>query len=672
MAKRVPVTREWHGDRFVDDYAWLRDRSDPDTIAYLEAENAYADAVTGHLADLRSAIFDEIRARTLETDLSVPARKGEFWYASRTEQGRQYPIHVRMHGSPDGPEEVLLDVNELAEGHDYLQIGVFAVSPDGARVAYSYDTDGSERYVIRIRDIASGQDLPDLVEGTYYSAAWSSDGEHLFYTTIDDAQRPDTVWRHSVGSSQDDDMVVVHEPDERMFLSVGTTTDDAYIVVRAGSQTTSDVRFLPSDDPAGSWRWVLPRADGVEYRADHKDGRWIVATNADAENGKLISMGIEDATDQHEILGHDPTRKVADVLALAGHVVVFGRAHGLTAITIVPDGSRPYDLSFNEDVYTIRADRNLEYDTRTLRITFESMVTPRRIVDIDLVDGTHTIMKETPVLGGFSSTDYVSRRDWAQASDGTRIPLSIVHRADLDHSTPRPTLLYGYGSYESSSDPTFSIPRLSLLDRGVVFVIAHVRGGGEMGRSWYEGGKLARKANTFTDFIAAAEFLIAVGMSSPELLVARGGSAGGLLMGAVANLRPDLFAGIVAHVPFVDVINTMLDESLPLTVIEFEEWGNPKDPDHYGWIRAYSPYDNIEAKEYPSMLVLAGLNDRRVSFWEPAKWVARLRAVATVRGPLLLRTEMGAGHGGPSGRYDAWREESFTLSFILATLGLAP
>jgi oligopeptidase B len=670
IAKRIPVVRELHGERFVDDYAWLRDRSDPDVIAHLEAENAYTEHATAHLAGLRTEIFEEIRSRTLETDLSAPVRRGDHWYASRTEEGMQYPVHVRMVGSPDGPEEVLLDVNALAAGHDFMAIGVFVVSPDGTRLAYSTDTDGSERFTLRIRDIASGEDLDDVVEGTYYSAAWSADGRHLFYTTIDDAQRPDTVWRHELGTVQDADVVAVHEPDERMFLSVGSTMDDRYLLVTAGSQTTADARFLDSDDPEGTWEWVIPRVEGVEYHVDHKDGRWIVATNDAAEDGRLISIAVDRPSDVVELIPHRSGRRIARPIAFEDHVVVVGRDHGLTAITVVPDGAPPFDLSFNEEVYTIRPERNLEYRSRTVRISFESMVTPPRIMDVDLVDGSHTIIKETPVLGGFTSTDYVSRRDWARAEDGARIPLSIVHRADLDQSDPLPVLLYGYGSYESSSDPRFSIPRLSLLDRGVVFVIAHVRGGGEMGRSWYEQGKLQHKANTFTDFVAAAEYLVAVGLTSPERLVARGGSAGGLLMGAVANLRPELFAGIVAHVPFVDVVNTMLDETLPLTIIEFEEWGNPKDPEHYRWIRAYSPYDNTEAREYPSMLVLAGLNDRRVSYWEPAKWVAKLRAVASNRGPLLLRTEMGAGHAGPSGRYDAWREEAFTLAFILDTLGL--
>ncbi len=671
IAKKVPVARTLHGETIVDDYGWLRDLDDPDTLAYLEAENAHTEAMTAHLADLRVEIYAEIDRRTLQTDLSAPARKGEWWYASRTVEGLQYPINVRMRGGPDGPEQVLLDVNALAEGHDFMAIGVFAVSPDGGLLAYSTDPFGSEDYTIRIKDLGTGEDLDDELLHTYYSAAWSADGRHLFYTTLDAAHRPDTVWRHRIGTPQTDDVVAVHEPDEHMFLSVGTSQDERYLLVSASSQMTADVRYLASDDPSGEWAWVEPRRHGVEYRADHKDGRWLVATNDGAADGRLVSIAVGDPSDRVDLLAHEAGRKVEGVLALSSHIVVQGRVGGRTAVIVIPDGLDAYELSFPEEVHAVRPEVNLEYDTDVLRVRYESLVTPRQILDVDLVTGERTVVKATPVLGGFESVDYVSRREWALAEDGTRIPLSIVHRADLDLASPQPLLLYGYGSYEASIDPTFSIPRLSLLDRGVVYAIAHIRGGGEMGRAWYEGGKLEAKATTFTDFVAAADHLVSSGVTAPDRLVARGASAGGLLMGAVANLRPELFAGIVAEVPFVDVVSTMLDESLPLTVIEFEEWGNPKESAQYEWIRAYSPYDNVAEAEYPAMLATAGLNDPRVSYWEPAKWVAKLRAVATNRGPLLLRTEMGAGHGGPSGRYDAWRDEAFTLAFVLDVLGLS-
>ncbi len=670
VAKKVPVVRTLHGEEAVDEYGWLRDREDPDTLAYLEAENGHTKEATAHLADLRETIFQEIKSRVQETDLSAPARKGEWWYATRTEEGKQYATYVRMKGDPEGDEQVLIDANLLAEGHDFFQMGVFAVSPDHRLVAYSVNTDGSEEFTIRIRDLETGLDLADEIVKTYYSATWSADGTYLFYTTIDAAHRPDTVWRHRLGTNQTDDQVAVHEPDERMFLGVGTTQDDRFILVGAGSQMTSDVRYLDASDPTGSFREVLPRVHGVEYSADHKDGRWLVVSNQDALNGRLLSVAVHDPSDSVELIGHDPLRKVSGVMALADHVIVAGRRDGLTSITVIPDAGETFDLHFDEPVYSVGAGRNLEYDTATLRISYQSLVTPARVIDVDLVTGSHTLVKETPVLGGYDRSDYVSQRVWAPAPDGTMVPMSVVHRADLDRSGPVPVLLYGYGSYEATMDPWFSAGRLSLLDRGAVFALAHPRGGGEMGRLWYESGKMAHKANTFTDFIACAEHLVSTGWTTTDRLVIRGGSAGGLLMGAVTTMRPELFKAVVAEVPFVDVINTMLDETIPLTVIEWEEWGNPNQEADYRWMLAYSPYDNTADVEYPAMLVTAGLNDPRVAYWEPAKWVARMRAVSRHRGPLLLKTEMGAGHAGPSGRYNAWKDEAFLLAFTLEQMAL--
>jgi oligopeptidase B len=671
IAKQVPVTRQLHGTTVVDEYAWLRDKTDPDTIAYLEAENRHTQEQTEHLAGLRDQIFGEIKARVQETDLSAPARKGEWWYATRTEEGKQYPTYVRMRDTPDGTEKTLLDVNSLAEGNEYLRVGVFAVSPDHSLAAYSTDTDGSEYYTLRIRDLPTGRDLADEIPNTYYTAAWSTDALNLFYTTVDAAHRPDKVWRHELGTDPAGDTLVFEEPDERFFVQVGTTQDDRYLLIGTGSQTTTGVWYLAADDPTGRFEPVVERVHGVEYTADHQEGRWLVATNSDAIDGKLLSIAVEDPDDVVELIPHEPGRKVSDVVALAGHIVVLGRKDGLTALTVMPaGGGTPTDLEFDEAVYTLRPDRNLEYDTPLFRITYESMVTPRRVTDLDLDTGRRTVVKETPVLGGFDRSDYTSFRTLATAADGTEIPISVVRRADRDPGVPSPLLLYGYGSYEVTVDPHFSIPRISLLDRGAVFAIAHVRGGGEMGKLWYEHGKMQAKPNTFGDFVACAEHLIDEGWTTPELLAARGASAGGLLMGAITNLRPDLFGSVVAEVPFVDVINTMLDETLPLTVIEWEEWGNPKDPEHFSWMHAYAPYENVTDAAYPAMLVTAGLNDPRVAFWEPAKWVARLRARASSRGPLLLKTEMGSGHGGPSGRYDAWRDEAFVLAFLLDRWGL--
>lgn len=655
------------GDTVIDDFGWLRNRESPDTQAYLTAENDYAESVLAPLASLRQEIFDEIVARTQQTDLSPPARWGEWWYATRTEEGKQYPTLIRMHGSPDGTEQVLLDANLLAEDHDYLSLAVFKVSPDHRLLAYSFDVDGSESFLLRFRDLETGQDLADEIPTTYYSGAWSSDSASYFYTTFDEAHRPDKVWMHRIGTDPATDRVAFEEPDDRMFLEVKTTTDRRFVLVTAGSQITADVHYSDAADSDPSFQPILPRIHGVQYSADHRDGRWLVVTDEEAPNGRLLSVALGDPSDRLTVIDHDPLEKVSSVKAFASHVVVSGRSDGLTTLMVLTDDKQS-ELDFDEAVYTVGLDTNYEYETSVIRISYQSLTTPRQIVDVDLTTGDRTVVKEQPVLGGYERDDYVSERLWATADDGTQVPISLVRRRDLD--LPAPTMLYGYGSYEVTVDPYFSIPRLSLLDRGAVFAIAHPRGGGEMGRLWYEGGKLVNKMKTFTDFVAAAQYLVDAGITRPERLAARGGSAGGLLMGAVVNLRPDLFRVVVAEVPFVDVINTMLDETLPLTVIEWEEWGNPKLEEQYRWMRAYAPYENIESgTEYPSMFVTAGLNDPRVSYWEPAKWVAALRARTTSRGPVILKTEMGAGHGGKSGRYDAWQDEAEVLAFVLDQLG---
>lgn len=659
------------GDTVIDEFGWLRDRDNPATLAHLSAENAYAESVLEPLLPLRDNVFDEIVARTQLSDMSPPAKRGEWWYASRTEEGRQYPVFVRMPGAPDGPEQVILDANELADGHGYLSLGNFEVSPDHRLLAYSIDTNGSESFTLHFRDLVTGEDLDDTVEGTYYTGAWSADGRTFFYTTFDEAHRPDRVWTHTIGTDASEDRVVFEDPDDRMFLAVKTTSDDRFILVNAESQITADVHYADSRHPGSAFTPIMERVHGVQYSADHHHGRWLVVTDAEAPNGRLLSMAVDDPADVRTLIEHDPQRKVSSVRAFANHVVVSGRVDGLTSLTVVTDHAAPSVMDFDEDVYTVRLSTNHQYETAVVRISYQSLTTPPRIIDVDLDSGARKLVKEYPVLGGYSADDYVAERVWAVADDGARIPISIVRKRDV--TLPAPTLLYGYGSYEIPVDPYFSIPRLSLLDRGVAFAIAHIRGGGEMGRAWYESGKLGSKNNTFTDFVRAGEHLVENRITTPETLAIRGGSAGGLLVGAAMNLRPDLFRAVVAEVPFVDVVNTMLDESLPLTVIEWEEWGNPKLEDQYAWMRAYAPYENIrEGAEYPALFATAGLNDPRVSFWEPAKWVAALRLRTSARGPVILKTEMGAGHGGKSGRYDAWRDEAELIAFVLSQIAPTP
>jgi oligopeptidase B len=676
VAPRRPQVLEAHGDRRTDDWYWLREREDPDVLALLEAENEHTKAALAHTESLQQKLYDEIVSRIQETDLSVPARKGGYWYYVRTVEGLQYPIACRRAGGEDGPEQVLLDENVLAEGHDFLAVANDEVSPDHRLLSYATDYDGGERYGLRFRDLTTGEDLPDVVENTYYGVAWSADSSHVFYTKVDETMRPHQLWRHRVGTPTADDALVFQEDDDRFWLGIHLTRSERYLLMLLESKVTSEMWFLPADDPTGEFRVIAPREQDVEYYADHHGDRFFVVTNADgAENFKLVEAPVATPGREHwrEVLPHRPDVKLDGAEAFARHLVVHERAEGLRRLRILrlADGEQ-HVVEQPEPVYTVGPDVNAEFDTDVYRFSYQSLVTPRSVYDYDMEARTRVLKKQQPVLGGYDPSQYATGRAWATAPDGTRVPMSIVHRTDVPRDGSAPALLYGYGSYEHSVDPTFSSLRLSLLDRGVVFAIAHIRGGGEMGRRWYEDGKYLRKKNTFTDFVACAEQLVADGYTSPARLAIRGGSAGGLLMGAVVNLRPDLPAAVVAEVPFVDCLTTILDESLPLTVLEWEEWGNPvADPAVYSYMKSYSPYDNVRAEPYPAMLVTAGLNDPRVSYWEPAKWVQKLRATTTGDKPVLLKTELGAGHMGPSGRYDAWRDEAFVLAFVLDALGAA-
>jgi oligopeptidase B len=667
VAKRVPVERSIHGEVVVDEYGWLRDRDDPDTVAYLEAENEHTAHVMAPTKELQERLFQEIKGRVQETDDSAAAPWGPWAYYSRTVEGLDYEIHCRRpRGAVDlDAEEVLLDENEQAEGMEYFALGAFEVSPDHRRLAFAVDDTGDISYTLMVKDLASGELLPERIERVYGGVEWAADSATLLYLRHDDAHRSYQLLRHRLGDAPDgsDDAVVYEEPDERFWLWLHSSRDGRWIILSSASKVTSEVRLIDAAAPDGPLRVVAERRQGVEYQVEPHGDRLFVITNDGAPTFKLVEDG-------REVVAAHPDVTLDGVDAFAQHLAVYERGEALQRIRVI----RLADMTDRvidqpEEVYAASPGTNLEFDTTVLRYRYRSLVTPATAFDYDMETGNRTLVKRQPVLGGYDPAQYETRRLWAPAEDGERVPVSVVHRRGLPLDGSAPCLLYGYGSYEDFYEPEFSVARLSLLERGWVVGIAHIRGGGEMGRRWYDDGKLLRKRNTFTDFIAAAQHLVDERYTAADRLAARGGSAGGLLMGVVANLRPDLFAAIVAQVPFVDVVNTMLDETLPLTVTEWEEWGDPNDPAFYEYMRGYAPYENIEAVEYPAILATAGINDSQVQYWEPAKWVARLRATTTGDRPILLKTQMGAGHGGPSGRYDAWREEAFVLAFLLHVIG---
>ncbi len=677
VAPRRPHVLVAHGDERVDDWWWLRSdtRDDPEVLAHLEAENAYTQAALAHTEDLQAGLFEEIKARIKETDLDVPFAKDDWWYYSRTEQGLQYPVNCRRHGHLDAPEQVVLDENVVAGDRGFFALGTFDVSPGHGLLLYSTDFNGSELFTMRVRDLGSGTDREDEIPATYYGTAWADDGT-FFYVKTDGTMRPHQVWRHLLGTAPTLDVCVFEDPDERFFVDVGRAKTGNHVFIHTGSKMSDEWWVLPTAHPQGPFAVIEPRQQGLEYSVTDAGDRFLFVTNADgAVNFKVMAAPVDSPgrASWEEVEAHRKEVKVEGLGAFAGHIVVFERADALRRIRVVrrSDGAA-HVIAMPEPVYAAGDGGNPEYDSGTLRFNYTSLLTPRSVFDYDMDSRHRELKKQTEVLGGYEPSRYTSGRQWAVAADGTRVPISLVHRADLP-AGPNPCLLYGYGSYEHSVDPVFSSLRLTLLDRGFVFAIAHVRGGGELGRPWYEQGRLNHKRNTFTDFIACAEHLVQEGCTTPGQLVARGGSAGGLLMGAVANLQARLFAAVVAEVPFVDCVTTMLDETIPLTVTEWEEWGNPvNSAETYAYMKSYSPYDNVIDQDYPAILATSGLNDSRVAYWEPAKWVQRLRASTTSRRPAYLKTEMGAGHGGPSGRYDAWRDEAFVYAFILDALGLAP
>lgn len=709
VAARVPSEHTIHGHTVVDDYEWLREKESPEVIAHLEAENAWTRERTSHLAELRQSIFDEIKARTLETDLSVPSRMRGHWYYSRSFEGKEYGASCRVpvtdtddwtppqpaeDASLDQPalpdEEVLLDLNELAAGHDFFSLGGSSVTPDEHLLAYAVDVVGDERYTIKVLDLRTRELLSDEITGTLGGATWDPSGEAFYYTTVDDAWRADKIWRHRLGTAQSDDELVFHETDQRYWVGVGRSRTDRFLMIVSGSKNTSEFRVLDTSLPDARFEVWCPREEDIEYGLEHavigNEDVFLVHHNGNGANFEVATAPLAPTPRDRwqPLIRHDEAVRIEDVDAFAGHLVVHQRSAGLTQLRILElDDSGvtdDYQVSFEDEVYTIGSGGNPEFEQPVVRVGYTTMATPSSVYNYDARTRELSLLKRAPVQGGYDPEAYEEHRLWAKSDDGVEVPISLVLPAGAARDGSVPILLYGYGAYEMSMDPYFSIARLCLLERGAGFAIAHVRGGGEMGRAWYDDGKLMHKQNTFSDFIACARHLVDEGWTSADRLVAEGGSAGGLLIGAVANQAPDLFAGFVAEVPFVDALTSMLDASLPLTVVEYDEWGNPEaDPDVYDYMRSYSPYDNVAAQAYPPILAETSLNDTRVLYVEAAKWVARLRATATgsstdpnsEQGDFLLRTEMSAGHGGVSGRYKAWTDRAFTLAWILDRMHLA-
>jgi oligopeptidase B len=673
VAKIVPKSLEMHGHVRRDNYYWLNERDDPEVMVYLTAENDYTDAVMAHTQDLQEALFNEIKGRIKQTDVSVPYKKGDYFYYTRFEDGKEYPIHCRKRGSLDAPEEVLINVDAMAEGFEFFSVGEFAVSPGQDLLAYPVDSVGRRIYTICIKNLASGQILKDVIPNVTGNLVWAEDNKTLFYSKQDPTTlRWYQVYRHALGTDPEKDQLVYEETDDTFECRVLKTKSKRYIMVACRQTLATEYHYLDASDPEGAFAVFIPRERGHEYHVDHFDDRFYIRTNHQAKNFRLMQTPVEDtARDQwQEVIPHRDDVLLEGFEIFQDHLVVMERQRGLIRMRIQSwSGAGAHYVDFGEPAYMAYPSDNHEIDTSILRYTYSSMTTPPSVFDYDMVTREKELLKQEEVLGGFDAGNYQTERLSATAEDGTAIPISVVYRKGAKRDGDNPLLLYGYGSYGYSMDATFSAERVSLLDRGFVYAIAHVRGGQELGRWWYEDGKLLKKTNTFTDFIACAEHLVQNRYTRPEKLFAMGRSAGGLLMGAVLNMRPDLFRGVVAPVPFVDVVTTMLDERVPLTAAEYDEWGNPNDKTYYDYMLAYSPYDNVEAKAYPNLLVLTGLHDSQVQYWEPAKWVAKLRATKTDRNRLLLRTKMEAGHGGVSGRYKRYQETAFVYAFLLDLAG---
>ena len=673
IADKKPRELTIHGDTRVDPYYWLRERDDPEVIAYLEAENAYREAVMKDTKALEEKLFEEMVGRIKQEDESVPYLDNGYYYYVRYEEGKEYPVYCRKKGTLEAGEEVMADVNEMAAGHDYFQVSGISVSPDNRFAAMGIDTVSRRKYTIRIKDLETGEMFPDEIPVTTGRAVWANDSKTLFYTKKDDLTlRSHAIFRHMMGTDASADVMVYEETDDTFGTYVTKSKSKKYIVIGSSSTLTSECRVMPADESGGEFRVIHPRERGLEYSVEHFGDHFYIVTNLDAVNFRLMKTPVERTGKEYweEVIGHRGDVFLEGIELFRDYLVVEERKEGLINLRVIrwKDGSEHY-VDMGEEVYTAGISVNPEFDTGVLRYAYSSMTTPVSTYDYHMDTREKTLMKRQEVLGDFDPSDYEAKRIYATADDGKEIPMSIVYRKGMVLDGSNPTLLYGYGSYGITQDPGFNSSRLSLLDRGFVFAMAHIRGSQVYGRPWYEDGKLLKKMNTFTDFIDCAEHLIRAEYTNPEHLYATGGSAGGLLIGAVINLRPDLFNGVIAAVPFVDVVTTMLDDDIPLTTSEYDEWGNPKEEVYYRYMLSYSPYDNVEAQEYPNMLVTTGLHDSQVQYWEPAKWVAKLRDMKTDDNLLLLYCNMDTGHGGASGRFERYRETAMEYTFLLKLEG---
>ena len=681
VAARKHAERVVHGHTLVDDYAWLREKENPEVAAYLEAENAYTAAAMAGTEELQKQLYAEMLSHIQETDVSVPFRDREYWYYSRTEEGQQYETFCRKRGTPEGPqgdEESVLDLNALAAGETFLALGTMTVSDDGNLLAYTVDNRGFRQYTLRVKDLRTGELLAERVERTG-SLVWATDNRTLFYTVEDEEQkRQFQLWRHELGRLHTEDALVYEETDERFNIGVGRTRDDRYILLESASHTTTEERFLPADEPLGAWTLIEPRREEIEYYADHRNGQFYIRVNDTGRNFRMVTAPVETPGSEHwtELIPQRDDAMLEDVDLFAAFCAVWERRRGLQYVRMVnfpgagPDFGSEREIAFPEPVYSAHPHFNRVFATGKYRYAYQSLVTPSSVFEYDVATGASTLLKQVPVPGGFERERYESERIFVPAADGVEVPVSLVWRKDKREPGKNPLWIYGYGAYGYSLPVGFSSSRLSLLDRGFVLAYAHVRGGGDMGKAWHDAGRLMNKRNTFTDFVAVTEALVARGYGAARRVAAEGGSAGGLLMGAIANLRPDLYRAIVSHVPFVDVMNTMLDPTLPLTVPEYEEWGDPNEKEAFEYMLSYSPYDNLARTSYPAMLVKTSLWDSQVMYWEPAKYVAKLRTLKTDDHVLLLNTNMTAGHGGASGRYDYLKEIAMDYAFLLRELAV--